>query len=145
MFCPNCGNQIADGSAFCPACGKATNVTIQAVPVQPVQYAYVKPKVPGRGLGIAGMVLGIIGLFYCLGAFSVAESIAEGSFFNGDYASAVFAPFIVYFAFPILAVSLAGAGRHKGYKTGVSASGVIMGIIGLVLLTIALIIIAANI
>ena len=23
MFCPNCGNQIADGSAFCPNCGTA--------------------------------------------------------------------------------------------------------------------------
>lgn len=22
MFCPNCGNQLEDGSRFCPACGK---------------------------------------------------------------------------------------------------------------------------
>ena len=91
------------------------------------------------------MVLGIIGLFYCLGAFTIAASVAEGSIFSGNLASVVFAPFIVYSVFPILAVSLAGAGRHKGYKTGVSASGVIMGIIGLALLTIALTIIAVNI
>ena len=28
MFCPNCGQQIADGSAFCSVCGKSTtNIT----------------------------------------------------------------------------------------------------------------------
>ncbi|MBP3300300.1 MAG: zinc-ribbon domain-containing protein [Clostridia bacterium] len=144
MFCPNCGNQIADGSAFCPACGKATNVIVQATPVQPVQYGYVKPKVPGRGLGIAGMVLGIIGLVYCFAALSLAANFAENTTFYGNIPSIVFSPFIVYSVFPILAVSLAGAGRYKGYKTGVSASGVIMGIIGLALLTIALIVIAVN-
>ena len=26
MFCPNCGKQIPDGSAFCPQCGAATGV-----------------------------------------------------------------------------------------------------------------------
>ena len=25
MFCQNCGNELADGAAFCPSCGTAQN------------------------------------------------------------------------------------------------------------------------
>ena len=35
MFCPNCGKEITDGSAFCPGCGKAT----AAAPAAPVTAA----------------------------------------------------------------------------------------------------------
>lgn len=27
MFCPHCGSQIADGSAFCPSCGANLNAS----------------------------------------------------------------------------------------------------------------------
>lgn len=42
MFCPNCGNQIADGSAFCPNCGNSVN----AAPQQPQQPVYQQPVQP---------------------------------------------------------------------------------------------------
>lgn len=42
MFCPNCGNQIADGSAFCPNCGN----TVNAAPQQPQQPVYQQPVQP---------------------------------------------------------------------------------------------------
>lgn len=37
MFCSNCGSQIADGSAFCPACGAQLNAG------QPAPQAYSQP------------------------------------------------------------------------------------------------------
>ena len=36
MFCPKCGNQIADGAKFCPKCGNAIAAApVAATPVQP--------------------------------------------------------------------------------------------------------------
>lgn len=37
MFCKNCGNQIAEGVAFCNVCGTPTNAPKQAPVQQPVQ------------------------------------------------------------------------------------------------------------
>ena len=52
-FCANCGSQVADGAAFCPACGKATGQAAAAggaVPQpapQPAQAAPPPPPSPG--------------------------------------------------------------------------------------------------
>ena len=40
MFCTKCGNQFADGSAFCPSCG----TPVQAAPQQPVYQQPVQPQ-----------------------------------------------------------------------------------------------------
>lgn len=45
QFCPRCGARCEDGDRFCPTCG---------LPVSPAQ-------TPASGLGVASMVLGIIG------------------------------------------------------------------------------------
>lgn len=44
MFCPNCGSQIADGSAFCPNCGAQFGVPQQPQYQQPVQQPYQQPQ-----------------------------------------------------------------------------------------------------
>ena len=87
MFCPKCGAACEDGAKFCPTCGNNMNgapvqpayqqpVYQQPVYQQPAQPVYqqpvyqqpvyqqplVKPAVPGKGLGIASMVLGIVSL-----------------------------------------------------------------------------------
>jgi len=67
MVCNNCGNQNADNAANCAFCG-APFVAAQPVQGQPMYQAPVQPApvqnpaVPGKGLGIAGMVLGIVSL-----------------------------------------------------------------------------------
>lgn len=56
MFCPNCGSQNDDNARFCATCSKPFVENSQ--PVQPMQPAVV----PGKGMGIAAMILGIVSL-----------------------------------------------------------------------------------
>lgn len=81
-FCKHCGSQIEDNAAFCGVCGQAQNVAepqapVYQAPVQPQQPVYVAPQapvnpyaqpvVPGKGLGVASMVLGIVSLvLFCV-------------------------------------------------------------------------------
>lgn len=87
-FCKHCGSQIEDNAAFCGVCGQAQNTvepqvqeapvyTQPQAPVQPQQPVYVAPQapvnpygqpvIPGKGLGITSMVLGIVSLaLFCV-------------------------------------------------------------------------------
>ena len=38
MFCTNCGNQMADGTRFCPQCGTQTGAAAAAAPAAPAVY-----------------------------------------------------------------------------------------------------------
>lgn len=70
MFCSKCGVQNEEGLNFCANCGAPLNAApaAPAAPVAPQQPVYQQPVyqqapvIPGKGMGIAGMVLGIIGL-----------------------------------------------------------------------------------
>ncbi len=148
MFCPNCGAQIDDNSKFCVSCGATVEEepTVQAQPQQPQyqqpQYVYVQKRpIPGRGLGIAGMVLGIIGLVYGFYSIFMATSVVG---FRLVAAGALAFTFIFLSVLSILGVSLAGAARNKGYRNGISTTGVVTGVIGLVLFFIAIIIVLAD-
>ncbi len=73
MFCTSCGNQVAEGAAFCPQCGARTDVTPPAA-AQPHEYEGAGvPAPPGREVaagapksklvaGILGIVLGSLGI-----------------------------------------------------------------------------------
>ena len=71
-FCTNCGNELNENAAFCIKCGMATN-----------NYTINKTKVkqPGKGLGIASMVLGIIATWYSLCSVFFAVIL----FMTGEY------------------------------------------------------------
>ena len=70
--CIRCGAQLEDAAQFCGNCGAQQNV--QSVYQQPVYAANV--KVPGKGMGIASMVLGIISLvFFCVWYISIPCAI----------------------------------------------------------------------
>lgn len=58
MRCTRCGAENAPGSNVCSTCG--TPLVQYAAPVMPGYVA--QPVVPGKGVGIASMVLGIISL-----------------------------------------------------------------------------------
>ena len=130
MFCYNCGTQLPDGTAVCNVCQKPQP---QMPPL--VAYQYNRPKIPGRGLGISGMILGIIGLVFCTTHFFDTLNTWNTSLFS---ASGTLKLAFYFSVLPILAVSLAGAGKAKGYRNDVSTSGIVMGIISLVFCFICL-------
>lgn len=158
MFCPQCGNNNPDGSAFCSGCGAPLNVNEQPVQEapqpeyqqpqpeyqapqpeyqqpQPVYQEYQAPQgdfqqnpyqaypqppyppaeapkgdLPGLGLGIAGMILGIVScLFYCYFFISIPCGIVS----------------------LILSINASGKAKNVGRKNGFATAGIITSSIGL--------------
>ena len=145
-FCQKCGNQIPDGTAFCANCGApvaaASQPTVNQPVVQPI--VMVKPKIPGRGLGISSMVLGIIGLLY---AFSLAVQLpvaldqldSVSRWVDTSPAYETFIPLILITSvMSILSLCFAPAAIKRGYKNGISISGLVMGLIGVLCFAIAI-------
>lgn len=140
-FCRNCGAEINNDVAFCGRCGTPVNAT------QPV--VLMRPKTPGRGFGISSMVLGIIGLVYSvyilISAFEFAETL-DGLYYSDDYIVESFIPIILVFSvLSILSLCFTPAAFKRGYKNGVSTSGLVMGAIGLALYVISAIIVLSYI
>jgi len=68
-YCKNCGSLNADGVQYCASCGTPMEVVQPQQPNYPVSNYQqpVQQPVPGKGLGIASMVLGIISLvLFCV-------------------------------------------------------------------------------
>ncbi len=120
MVCPKCGMQNSNEAGFCASCGAPlVPQTPYAPPVQPgmpmqpgVPYVY-KQAVPGKGLGIASMVLGIVSLvMFCSGWLAVICAI--------------------------VGVILGGVGYKKakdaGMKNGMAVAGMTCSIIALAIL-----------
>ena len=101
---------------------------------------YVKPPRPGRGFGIASMVLGIFGVIYSFMAFSIALTTSP---YNGYVSSETFTgnifAFIAFVSiFAILSCVFSISALKKGYKNGISMAGLIMSVlsVGLIFLSV---------
>lgn len=133
MFCPNCGAQNADNAPFCANCGSRFEQQAPAAPVYnpapgyaPVAPGYTPAPVanPGKGMGIASMVLGILAiLLLCTSLTYVAIACA------------------------IVGCILGGLGMKKskevGMSNGMGVAGLVCSIIALALCVIAIIFVAA--
>lgn len=71
-LCPHCNSVIADYEGVCPYCGNCTSQPYQQgyymPPQQYINYAApvpVRRGTPGKGIGIASMILGIVGIVFC--------------------------------------------------------------------------------
>lgn len=134
-FCTNCGNHLNENERFCPNCGTAAGAApaAPATPVPPVTpnnvMYVVRQPVPGRGMGITAMILGILGVIYsmpCLAMLSNSERMRDGA-----------ASLFILSILPILAICFGIAAISKKYKNGMSYSGTILGIVGLILFAAA--------
>ena len=141
-FCSNCGNEINENADICLKCGvlvKKTN-TNYAIPNNSVSNSYVKGKVPGKGISIAGMVLGIIAIGWAfislLSIGSIESSLVSNYSFYYDITSYVvgFAFGYTLFSFipSIIGLILSIVGLRKS-KSGINITGLLLNIIALVI------------
>ena len=74
MYCKSCGEFCNDGATFCTKCGQKLNETDHSIPVYeaPPVYTAEETKTPGKGLGIASLILGICSVVCCYVNFPCA-------------------------------------------------------------------------
>lgn len=146
-YCNNCGTQVSENAKFCENCGKSINAQYYTQPQHTQQYPqyqyvqYVRPKVPGRGYGISSMILGIIGLLYAfyfvLGTFALMFALRD----SGGARGALLITMLIFSSLSIMATAFSIAAKNRGYINGISASGSIMGVIGLIIYSVVAIMI----
>ena len=130
MFrCTECGNPVSDAAFTCPNCGRPLR-----------EQPFAKPNIPGKGLGIAGMVLGIIGAFYsviCTFAYIMEISTRNevekflSGLSNTDGKEGILMG-ITFMVFGILSLVFGILSYGKGYRNGVSISAIVLGSINII-------------
>ena len=129
MFCKNCGKKLKGKEKFCPNCGKNLEVSLS------------NNKIPGKGISIAGMILGIIAavwtFFELISSKNIYDSLNEISYGAGQYINSSFLYFWFAFGYTLLALipSLVGlplsiVGCVKN-KNGNNITGIILNSIAL--------------
>lgn len=122
MFCPKCGTQNKDDARFCATCGnpmstnpEPTTYTPPAPTAPAVSLAYPQPKVtpaplPGKGLGIAAMIVGIASLtMFCYWFLSLPGAIVG----------------------LVLGAKSSGQAKSVGRKNGMATAGIVCSSIAL--------------
>ena len=137
MFCMNCGIALKSDTIFCPKCGTKVPATTQepqasapvqvvavAQPVQqpmqqvPTQDPTLLPRDPGKGFGIAALVLGLISLI--LGIFCSCLAALLGGFI----------PLACGILGIIFGAKGCNASQKAGFKNGCAKAGLILSILG---------------
>ena len=91
-----------------------------------------RPVRPGRGFGIAGLVLGIIGAVYAF--VLLTTQVAQGTFITDPELAAGFVPLGILIAvFGLLSVVFSVISGAKGCRSGARAAGLALGIQTLVI------------
>lgn len=121
--CPECGKEISDKAFSCPNCGYQPNNTN-------TQY---KKIIPGRGFGISSMVMGILGALYGYLALTSANAMPE--YTKADAIAGTILPII----FAVLALVFGFVSHSRGYNKGQKKSGIVLGVVSLLLCVIAII------
>ena len=107
MYCTNCGANLPDGTKYCSSCGTPVGAPQRPMQVTYAQQNYIpyqQPENPtGKGLAIASLVLGIIGV------------VNMGSL-----------------VFSLVGLILGCVARGKGYKKGIGTAGIVLGIVGMI-------------
>ena len=113
--CPECQKRISDRAFSCPNCGYQLNI----------EYAPYKRPIPGRGFGIASMIMGIFALLYVFSVLRVVIQIQKIE--RNSVIVAVLVPFV----FTVLSLVFGYVSHTRGYNKGIKKAGIIMGEIAL--------------
>ncbi len=115
--CPECKKEISDKALVCPNCGYPLSNNISNADFS------MKKKIPGRGFGVSGLVMGILGVIYSpLTLFSALEHTyftIQEKIIMGIYIA----------IFGILAFSFGFSARKRGCKKGKTLAAIIMGFV----------------
>ncbi len=146
-FCSHCGKELKEGADICLNCG--VFVDKKEEPIQQNGIQSPKKKIPGNGLSIAGMVLGIIAavwaFFELVGVGEIPSSLSEIAYTASYYSDLTFLYFGFGFGYTlfslipsIIGLPLSIAGMKK-YKSGKNLAGLILNIIALAISIIMII------
>lgn len=109
--CPECGKEISDQAEVCPHCG------------YPIRLTFAKKEPRGRGFGIAGLVLGIIGVTYCY--TDLVSLIARPAYFKMQGNDYVFG--ILFALIGILSLAFGIIARKLGHRMAKSGAAIVLG------------------
>jgi uncharacterized membrane protein YvbJ len=91
-FCKNCGNQVNDGTKFCPKCGQAVDGEPQQQVYQQPAQAYQQPQ-QHRAQPNSNMVLAILTTIFCClptGIYAIIQaSKVDKLYMSGEYDEAI--------------------------------------------------------
>lgn len=135
-FCSKCGNAVNDTDNVCSNCGNQLNTA------QINQIVIAKPKIPGRGFGISSMILGILGLVYGLAMLGNILIALED--FSKYYLESLISPTVIWTIVALLAIIFSVCALGRKYRNGISASGLILGILGFAMCITDIVIICVN-
>ena len=145
-FCANCGSELKENADVCLSCGKMLkkdnfeNMQQYNLYTQNGNYNN-KPRIPGKGMSIAGMVLGIIATAWALlSLLSISEIEYSVSYY---YSISEIIGYIIGFTLFSLTPSIVGlilsiCGYRK-QKSGVNIAGLILNIITLAIVVIEIV------
>lgn len=124
-FCTNCGEKLNEKAIVCIKCGVATDNYVETK---------TKVKQPGKGLGIASMILGIVSTWYSFWTlFIFACILISGEYFLIFEKLALgIILLIIPMTLLIIGGTLGISSRNK-IKNGINLTGLILNFISLVL------------
>lgn len=150
-YCSNCGSELKENADVCLGCGRLINrQNYYNINNQDYNYFpnnYYKPKVPGKGMSIAGMILGIVAVFWAFMSLISIEEVNNSISYYYD-ASEIIGYIIGYTLFSLtpsivgLCLSICG---YKKQKNGLNITGIILNIITLAIVVIEIVYILTSI
>ena len=131
-FCPNCGKEINEGADICLGCGRFLTKAPSQVMIPE------KSKTPGKGKGIASLVLGIVAVVWSLSMLAGIEEGTETLIVEYYYNPSVIYLFSFYIGYTIFALTpsiiglIMGLSSRKQYNNKMAIAGIILSCIALV-------------
>ena len=128
MYCPKCGAHNPDNHEICESCGLKFGSAVRKSVYDPVTNTYkplpiTLPSIPGKGMGVAAMVLGILSIVFCWALF-------------------------ISLPLAVIGVTLGGMGNSKantiGVRNGCAVAGIVCSCITLGILLTSVIILVAE-